>query len=166
MVQSRLGRVGESLVLVPRANGLSPPSRPYVGAARWTTPSWLRRSRCMRSHQFRGAPTGISALTSGTTTMVLWPSGDYSPKLTTTPGYFSSDAIPTEARMKLRRPQRTGWGRRLSVGLTAAVVAPMILVAFAGTAQAAKSAGCENGGFSLKTLPGTVPAATFVTATA
>src|SRR6478736_5545863 len=98
--------------------------------------------------------------------MVLWPSGDYSPKLTTTPGYYRSDAIPTEARMKLRRPQRTGWGRRLSVGLTAAVVAPMILVAFAGTAQAAKSAGCENGGFSLKTLPGTVPAATFVTATA
>ena len=50
--------------------------------------------------------------------------------------------------MKLRRPHLAGWGRRMTVGLTAAVVAPMILVAFAGTAQAASSEGCEGGGFS------------------
>jgi hypothetical protein len=64
--------------------------------------------------------------------------------------------------MKLRRPQGTGWGRRVSVGLAAAVVAPMILVAFAGTAQAAKSAGCENGGYAVVSSGG----ATLVKATA
>ena len=56
--------------------------------------------------------------------------------------------------MKVHRPL-TVWGRRLGVGLAAAIVAPMILVSFAGTAQAAKSDGCEGGGFSLFTLSST-----------
>ena len=57
--------------------------------------------------------------------------------------------------MKLRRPHLAGWGRRMTVGLTAAVVAPMVLVAFAGTAQAASSEGCEGGGFSVVGAGGT-----------
>ena len=51
--------------------------------------------------------------------------------------------------MKLRRPQWTGWGRWLTAGLTTAVIAPMVLVSLAGTAEAAKDAGCTNGNFSL-----------------
>jgi hypothetical protein len=43
----------------------------------------------------------------------------------------------------------------MTVGLTAAVVAPMVLVAFAGTAQAASSEGCEGGGFSVVGAGGT-----------
>ena len=54
--------------------------------------------------------------------------------------------------MKVRSRPLAGWGRMLSVGLTAAVVAPMMLVAFSGTAQAASSEGCEGGGFSLVNL--------------
>jgi hypothetical protein len=42
----------------------------------------------------------------------------------------------------------------------------MILVAFAGTAQAAKSEGCESGGFSVRTLPATGAGTALVTATA
>ena len=57
--------------------------------------------------------------------------------------------------MKVRSRPLAGWGRMLSVGLTAAVVAPMMLVAFSGTAQAASSEGCEGGGFSLKPISST-----------
>ncbi len=60
--------------------------------------------------------------------------------------------------MKVRRPTPTSWGTRVGTMLATAVVAPMILVAFSGTAQAASSKGCEGGGFTLVTVnsPATV----------
>jgi hypothetical protein len=54
--------------------------------------------------------------------------------------------------MQVPRPTLTGWKRRISTGLAAAFVAPMILIAVGGTAQAANSEGCEGGGFRLLNL--------------
>jgi hypothetical protein len=54
--------------------------------------------------------------------------------------------------MESRRRQLNLRGRGIGIALATAILAPVILVGFSTTAQAASSKGCENGAFSLVNL--------------